>query len=254
MSYFIYHNKKCWYEEAGSGQPLLFLHGNTASSRMFAETEKLYRGKFKTILIDFLGHGRSDRLDTFQTDLWFDEAQQVIAFLDQTGYKNVNLIGSSGGAQVAINVALERPDLVNKVIADSFEGEVPLKAFVENVIEDREASKQDEGTKSFYIFNHGEGWEQVVDNDTKAIHDHYIGIGKFFHKSLSELQAEILLTGSREDEFASPQFYEEVYQGLVKKIGHGKIKLFEKGGHPALLSNGQEFYETACSFLEQESV
>lgn len=251
MPYFIYRNKKCWYQEAGSGQPLLFLHGNTASSRMFAETEKLYREKFRTILIDFLGHGRSDRVEEFQTDLWFDEGQQVIAFLEQTGYKKVNLIGSSGGAQVAINVALERPDLVNRVIADSFEGDVPLQAFVENIITDREASKHDDGTKSFYIFNHGEGWEQVVDNDTKAIHDHYIGNGKFFHKPLSELQTDILMTGSREDEFASPQFYEEVYGGLIEKIGHGRIKLFEKGGHPAILSNGQEFYEEACRFFAE---
>ena len=65
------------------------------------------------------------------------------------------------------------------------------------------------------------------------------------------LKADILFTGSREDEFATPQFYDDVYQGLIEKIGHGKIKLFEKGGHPALLSNGQEFYEAACSFLQE---
>lgn len=251
MPYFIFRDKKCWYEENGEGYPLVLLHGNTASSRMFAEVEKLYRKNFKTILIDFLGHGKSERVEEFQTDLWFDEAMQVIAFLEQTGYQKVNLIGSSGGAQVAINVALERPDLVNKVIADSFEGDTPLKAFVENVIEDREASKQDEGIRGFYIFNHGETWEQVVDCDTKAIHDHYIGNGKFFHRPLSMLKVDILFTGSREDEFATPQFYDDVYQGLIEKIGHGKIKLFEKGGHPALLSNGQEFYEAAYSFLQE---
>lgn len=35
MSYFIYHGKKIFYREVGEGKPVLFLHGNTASSKMF---------------------------------------------------------------------------------------------------------------------------------------------------------------------------------------------------------------------------
>ena len=34
MSYFTFDNKKIYYEENGCGTPLLFLHGNTASSKM----------------------------------------------------------------------------------------------------------------------------------------------------------------------------------------------------------------------------
>lgn len=52
---------------------------------------------------------------------------------------------------VALNVALERPDLVNKVIADSFEGEIPLEGFVKNIKLDREVSKQNNETRAFYI-------------------------------------------------------------------------------------------------------
>ena len=36
MSYFIFDNKKIYYEEKGEGTPLLILHGNTGSSNMFA--------------------------------------------------------------------------------------------------------------------------------------------------------------------------------------------------------------------------
>lgn len=45
-------------------------------------------------------------------------------------YKKVNIIGSSGGVFVVLNVVFERFDLVNKVIVDSFEGEVFLELFV----------------------------------------------------------------------------------------------------------------------------
>lgn len=253
MSYFSYHNKQIYYHEFGTGAPLLFLHGNTASSNMFAEAAAPYAKHFHVILIDFLGHGKSDRLKEFPADLWFYEAQQVIAFLREKQYTDVNMIGSSGGALAAINVALEAPDLVNKVIADSFEGERPLKAFTEHVKEDRALSKLDPESSKFYFYMHGDDWEQVVDNDTNAIIAHDKQIGVFFHKPLRSLKAEILMTGSKEDEFICTQnagYFEETYGALIKRIGHGKMHIFPKGGHPAILSNPKEFYEVGMAFLQ----
>ena len=37
MSYFTFENKMIYYSECGTGRPLLFLHGNTASSNMYAQ-------------------------------------------------------------------------------------------------------------------------------------------------------------------------------------------------------------------------
>lgn len=252
MSYYYFENKKVYYNEFGVGTPLLLLHGNTASSNMFYEIAEEYKKDFKVVLIDFLGHGQSDRLQKFPSDLWFYEAQQVIAFLREKNYSNVNIIGSSGGALVAINVALEAPDLVSKVIADSFEGEEPLRSFTENAKADREFSKQDENTAKFYACMHGSDWEQVVDNDTDAIIRHSKEIGVFFHQPLHYIKAEILLTGSRADEFISTisaDYFENIYGEMIKKFKHGKIHLFNKGGHPAMLTNLKDFYELSMDFL-----
>lgn len=253
MSYFIFDDKKVYYNETGTGRPLLFLHGNTASSKMFYETAEKYKDKFKVILLDFLGHGQSDRLLKFPADLWFWEAQQVIAFLKEKQYSEVNIIGSSGGALVAINVALKAPQLVAKVIADSFEGERPLKEFTANVRRDREISKRDDNARLFYQYMQGDDWEQVVDNDTWAIIRHEKEIGRFFHEELDSLQPDILLTGSRQDEFVSsisPTYFEETYGEMLDKIGHGKMHIFDTGGHPAILSNPDEFYKISMDFLQ----
>ena len=154
MSYYVYDDKKIYYYETGSGHPLLLLHGNTASSKMFAQIAEEYSKSFKVILIDFLGHGLSDRLEIFPSDLWFYEAQQVIAFLRFKHYTDVNIIGSSGGAIVALNVALEAPVLVKKVIADSFEGERANETFTKNLLKDRKNAKNDPNAQgnSFVIF------------------------------------------------------------------------------------------------------
>lgn len=252
MAYFIFRGNKIFYEEAGSGAPLLLLHGNTASSAMFTDAAKMYSKHFRVILIDFLGHGRSDRLPEFPADLWFYEAEQVIALLKEKGLKGVKLIGSSGGALVAINAALEAPELISKVIADSFEGETPLLQFTQNIERQRESSKHDEGAIRFYAYMHGEDWESVVDNDTSAIVRNERELGKFFHRELETLKPDILFTGSHEDEFiscVSPTFFEDVYGAMLKKIGHGKMHIFKSGGHPAMLSNLREFFELSMDFL-----
>lgn len=253
MSWFFFEGRRVWYEESGAGTPLLLLHGNAASSNMFFELAERYRRQFRVVLLDFLGNGRSQRLSRWPADLWFDEAQQAIALLRERGYEKVDLIGCSGGALAAVNVALEAPALVGRVIADSFEGERPLPAFTESVREQRARSKREEAARQFYFYMHGADWEQVVDRDTDAILRHSRQIGAFFHRPLCGLEAELLLTGSREDEFTaalSPDYLQRAYGALLQKVGHGRMHLFDHGAHPAMLSNPEAFYQLSMEFLQ----
>lgn len=250
MPTFLYQGRTCYFEEFGVGTPLVFLHGNTASSAMFRELCASFAQYYKVVLIDFLGHGRSQRVARFAADLWVDEARQAIAFLEQRGYSGVNLIGSSGGALVAINAALERPDLVNKVIADSFEGETPLPQVIKTIKAERETSKSDPQSRAFYASMHGDDWESVVDCDTAAILEHARTVGRFFSRPLREMRRDILLTGSEQDEFVGPGFFEKIYSGLIRKMGRGEMALFQRGGHPAALSNGPEFCKLALNFFD----
>lgn len=143
MSYFIYQSKKIYYSEQGSGKPVVFLHGDTASSKMFELLLPLYTDNFKVILIDFLGNGKSDRVEEFPVDLWQEQARQTIALLEHLQYGKVNLVGTSGGAWVAIDAALERPDLVEQVVADSFDGRTLAEDFADNLVKERSAAKKD---------------------------------------------------------------------------------------------------------------
>ena len=87
MAYFPYGGKSIFYEEFGQGSPVLFLHGNTASSKMFELLMPLYAEKFRCILLDFLGNGRSDRVERFSPDLWQEEARQIRTFYARFGDK-----------------------------------------------------------------------------------------------------------------------------------------------------------------------
>ena len=45
------------YEEYGSGEPLLLLHGLTGNRHMFDTEVKVFQKYFRTIVLDARGHG-----------------------------------------------------------------------------------------------------------------------------------------------------------------------------------------------------
>ncbi len=250
MAFFKYAGKNVYYEETGSGQPLFLLHGNSVSSKMFGGAADLYQNDFNVILVDFLGHGNSGRLKEFPVDFWYDEAMQIIELILLKGYEKVNLIGTSGGALAALNVALEREDLVDKVIADSFEGESVLSSWADTVREERGRTKSLEQMRLLWEYCHGGDWESVVDNDTDVIIRHEKSVKSFFHKDLAQLNVPVLLTVSMEDdEFAERMDIERTFRDMADKIPDAKLHLFPNGGHPAMLTNAEEFSELAKEFF-----
>lgn len=251
MAYFTYKKHQIHYKDYGKGTPVVFLHGNTASSKMFVPILHHFEQHFRIIIIDFLGHGYSDRLSTFPADLWFDEAMQVITLLETLKIRQAHLVGSSGGALVAINIALERPDLVGKIVADSFEGESAVDAFTENLVAERQASKENMQAKRFYKMMHGDDWESVVDNDTAAIVAHAERMKAFFHHPIDTLKNDILMIGTQQDRCVSTgvHYLAHTYGEILQRIGHGAFYIFATGDHPALISNSDSFCKIVKAFL-----
>lgn len=248
MSYFNYQSKKIYYKEAGNGKPVVFLHGNTASSKMFDLILPLYEDKFRVILMDFLGHGRSDRLEAFPADLWMEEARQTIALLEYLDLGKVSLVGTSGGAWAAVNAALERPDLVDKVVADSFDGRTLADDFAENLLKERAEAKKDEMGTAFYQWCQGEDWERVVDMDTKALVQCAEDKLPLFVKPLSTLKNPLLLMGSKGDDMCRSDFQDE-YLVIAKKT-NAEICILSEGLHPAILSCAEQAAGVIAGFLE----
>ena len=248
MSYFYFQSKKIYYAETGNGKPALFLHGNTASSRMFEPILPLYTKDFRVICMDFLGYGKSDRLEKFPPDIWREEAGQVIALLEHLQLEKAHLVGTSGGAWVAINAALERADLVDKVVADSFDGRTLGADFSENLLRERENAKKDRMARGFYQWCQGEDWERVVDLDTEALVRCAAERLPLFVKPLCRLQAPLLLMGSEKDEMLRRDFQQE-YRAIAAETG-AAITLFSAGSHPAILSSAEQAAEAIFRFLK----
>lgn len=251
MAYFKYHDKSIFYEEYGQGEPLIFLHGNTASSKMFELLMPLYAENFRCILIDFLGNGQSDRIEKFSSDMWYDEAMQTVALIEHLQCGKVSLIGTSGGAWVAINAALERPDLFYRVIADSFDGRTLNDKFSDNLLSERKMAKANLQARQFYEWCQGTDWETVVDLDTEALLKCAKENRPLFHKSLEEMKIPVLLIGSKEDEMCRKNLEQE-YKEMATLIPNATIKMFEHGGHPAIATNAENVAKIIYNFIMQK--
>lgn len=208
----------------------------------------LYQENFRVILIDFLGNGKSDRIEKFPENLWITQAEQVIALIEHLKLQKANLIGTSGGAWVAINTALKRPDLIDRVVADSFDGRTLHENFAENLLQEREFAKHDNNAKQFYEWCQGEDWETVVDLNTQALTKCAVNQIPLFCKPLETLSTPILFTGSLEDDMCRKNMVEE-YTEMNRLVQNGTIHIFKTGGHPAIMTNAEFFSKVVTEYL-----
>ena len=250
MSYFPYGRHQIYVESHGAGKPLILLHGNTASSRMFDPIIPILAEQYRVIILDFLGCGRSDHLPSWPSDLWYEWARQVRALCEHLGLSEIYLVGTSGGALAAINAAMEYPQLVRAAAADSFAGVSADPAVTQDIRAGRAQAKHIEGFCSYLRSIHGEDWEQVFDADTDAIVRHAREISAYFHHPLSELRVPLLLTGSEEDEMFPPGHYQRLFQKICQETDRAEKHIFPHGGHPAMMSSMEEFAALLDRFIE----
>ncbi len=100
--------------EAGSGPPLLAIHGLGATKVSFLTTVAALAERFRVIALDLPGFGDSDKPLGASYDARFF-ARAVIGVLDALELERAHLIGNSLGGRVALEVALGHPERVERL-------------------------------------------------------------------------------------------------------------------------------------------
>ncbi len=110
-----------YLELPNAGDSVVWLHGVLCSSTgelVRAAVEPVLRG-YRHVLVDFLGHGYSDRPAAFGYGIE-DHARTVITLIDELGLHRAAIVGHSLGGNVATLVAAARPDKISiLVLAES---------------------------------------------------------------------------------------------------------------------------------------
>lgn len=98
------------YVEAGSGEPVVFLHGNPTSAYLWRNVIPHVAAHARCIAPDLVGMGRSDKPASGYR--FFDHYAWFTAFLERMGLERVTLVGHDWGSALALHLLAEEPGRV----------------------------------------------------------------------------------------------------------------------------------------------
>ncbi|MFD4539323.1 alpha/beta fold hydrolase [Streptomyces bauhiniae] len=145
-----------WVELPGSDAPRVYLHGLGATAAAYfaeAAAHPLIAGH-RTLLVDLLGHGLSDRPQDFDYSLE-SHAGALATALTGAGVTGAEVIAHSMGGAVAIVLADRHPELVSRLV------------LIDANLDPLEPVRGALGSRGIAAFSEAEfaegGWEEVRD-------------------------------------------------------------------------------------------
>ena len=93
---------------------MVFLHGIGASLNYFGRNVPFFARSMRAIALDTPGFGASDAPDVTYTVPWM--AGRIARFLELKGVGPATLVGNSMGGAASIGVALDHPEMVERLV------------------------------------------------------------------------------------------------------------------------------------------
>lgn len=108
----------CRRNTDGEGRPVVFVHASAASSFSMDRYMEPLIGKRPVVAVDLPGNGESD--NPMGLDLTVEKQASFLAeAIHALGYDDVDVFGTWGGGTVAVELAVQHPDLVKHVAVPS---------------------------------------------------------------------------------------------------------------------------------------
>ena len=257
---------KIHYHEAGSGYPLICIHGAgpgaTAWSNFRGNFAELSR-HFRTILLDMPQYGKSDKPVIEGGRLAF-LAKTLRDFMETLGIAQAHFIGNSMGGQSALKLAIDFPEKINRLVII---GSSPLKAG--SIFQPMPL----EAIRNIREYYRGEGpslpkmrqlLESLVSNPALITDD------LVEERYASSIEPEILEINGKPAADAEDLYFElprvkaktmmiwgqddragalDVGLIMLRRVPDGRLYLFSKCGHWAQVEHREEFNRVVIDFL-----
>jgi valacyclovir hydrolase len=250
MAQFQYRGASIYYEETGSGEPVLFLPGFTESIAQHAKLRDRLSATHRVIAADLPGSGQSKpQPRDYTPDFYHNDAHAFAALIEAVVGAPVHVLGFSDGGEVALLLAAHHPTLVKSVLAwgaVGFAGETArelIEAFF-NVI-DQPAPGWEDYRKhliDYYGQNAARAMTQVFARYAKEM----IARGGDISRSLSSTIGCPLLLIAGERDTANPPSLAEEY---AKAARAGKAITVPDAGHDVHVSHSHWFERTVSEWL-----
>ncbi len=227
---------------SGEGEPVVFLPtGLQTSESDFNSQKEYFSERFKMIIPDLRGHGRSVTNDL--EDILEKTSVDIKETMDELGIEAFHLVGCSSGALCAYLFALKYPARVKSLTLSGVFFEKPgnweemnknQKASIEQLL------KSEEAVSSFNELHPHTDWRKILDY---SMEENFYPFDAFSKLSQLTMPVHVIAGEEAEEELAGiPIFKEKVKQGLVTIIS--------ESGHLAYEEQPETFNKQVSQFIE----
>lgn len=117
MPYVKLDGARMYYEQVGSGRPLIFIHGASQDTLSWRDNIDHYGRSYTAFAVDLPGHGKSDLIDGRPCRTTDEHAAAIGRFMKALDIRQPILVGHSMGAAISITTALNFASDVTGVVA-----------------------------------------------------------------------------------------------------------------------------------------
>lgn len=250
-----------YYEEHGSGPPLLMVAGLGGTGSYWGPQIAPFAEHFRVILHDHRGTGQSTP-DTRTKYSVEQMAGDVIGLMDALGIEQAHLLGHSTGGAIGQVIAIEQPERLKSVVM--YASWVKSDPFMRLIFDVRKTLLRKSGGAAYAhatpLFLYPDWWvnanaaalEELERKTVAAFPPIEIAISRC--DAVVNFDREAELAGIRtptlvicaRDDFLTPQYCSEA---LAQGIPSADLMLLERGGHACSQTVVDEFNEATLSWL-----
>lgn len=232
------------YEDRGSGDPLLLLHGGTGIG---ADWQLVFTAGdpagFRVVVPDLRGHGRSTNPSGVFT--FRQCALDMFALLDRLGVERIRAIGLSAGAKTLLHMATQQHGRVEAMVLVSATPYFPAPARAAMAQLSVESFKEAEWATLRQRHVHGDQQIRMLFQQMRGLKDTHDDMA-FTPPLLGTIAARTLIVYGDRD----PLYPVELALEMYRSIPSSALWVVPNGGHgPIFGPLAAPFVETALSFL-----
>ena len=252
-----------YYEEVGSGMPLIFVSGFVGVARYWAPQAPFFASRFRVITYDQRGTGQSDRKQhEFSVDQMAIELAELMSILS---VERAHIVGISTGGAIGQALAIDYPSLVARlVVCSTWTHCDPWRRRLFEARREMLRQCDPELSASFnplwlyppdYINAHDVEIEREVRLNVATSPPREVLIGRInallaFDRRAGHIRinAPTLVIASDND-YITPVYYAK---SLANSIPNAQLRVIEGGGHSVSKTKPDQFNRAVLSFLMNE--
>ncbi|WP_342549689.1 alpha/beta hydrolase [Paenibacillus sp. FSL P2-0089] len=250
MPYIQVHDLEMFYEQMGTGEPVIFLHSHYSRSMLAFGSQVLdFQSHYSCYFPDLRGHGRTRCRDLDWSTPRI--AEDVAGFMDRMNIERAHLIGYSMGAGVGLYLAVNHPGRIATLTtigtsgfcepagAGEYEPEQLLanqqQAFINQMIERHQEAHQ--GNWQYYLRQTVQDWIRYPD---------------LTEEQLGSITCPALLISGEHDPFAG----EDRTVKLASLLTDARTLIVQGAGHRPHMLREQPILvnDTILEFLAQNPI